>query len=138
MKKLYYTRTKSCHVPTNWHLWLRCFAQIRGGVFDERYVKSSRVRTGRSLRGLSLPPAMCRSERRQVEHVISEALTGMTGEFAGQYYPLKALTPAQTQQLIDVRARYDVMRAYSLTFDLTVNTWTYVWKLLLWVSPSDV
>ena len=87
-------------------------------MFDERYVKSSRVRTGRSLRGLSLPPAMCRSERREVEKVISEALRGMRGEYAGEYYPLRALTPEQTQKLIDVSARRmpGASKCYSLTY----------------------
>lgn len=43
--------------------------QIKGGVFDENYVLSSRVRTGRSIRGLSLPPGCTRAERREVEKV---------------------------------------------------------------------
>ncbi|KFP68277.1 hypothetical protein N322_09368, partial [Cariama cristata] len=37
--------------------------KIKFGHFDERYVLSSRVRTGRSIRGLSLPP-VSRAERR--------------------------------------------------------------------------
>ncbi|NXX73210.1 KCRU kinase, partial [Spizella passerina] len=43
--------------------------KIKFGQFDERYVLSSRVRTGRSIRGLSLPPACTRAERREVEKV---------------------------------------------------------------------
>ncbi|KAG7281859.1 hypothetical protein CRUP_031108 [Coryphaenoides rupestris] len=38
---------------------------LQQGNFDERYVLSSRVRTGRSIRGLSLPPACTRAERRE-------------------------------------------------------------------------
>lgn len=38
-------------------------------MFDENYVLSSRVRTGRSIRGLSLPPGCTRAERREVEKV---------------------------------------------------------------------
>ncbi|KAF2980855.1 hypothetical protein EK904_003974 [Melospiza melodia maxima] len=40
-------------------------SKITHGQFDERYVLSSRVRTGRSIRGLSLPPACSRAERRE-------------------------------------------------------------------------
>lgn len=43
--------------------------KLKGGDFDEKYVLSSRVRTGRCIRGLSLPPACTRAERRQVESV---------------------------------------------------------------------
>lgn len=42
------------------------FTKIKGGQFDEKYVLSSRVRTGRSIRGLDLPPACNRKERREV------------------------------------------------------------------------
>ena len=45
------------------------YLQLKGGNFDEKYVVSSRVRTGRSIRGLCLPPAACRAERREVERV---------------------------------------------------------------------
>lgn len=55
-------------------------SKIRGGKFDERYVLSSRVRTGRSIRGFSLPPHCSRAERRTVEHVVCEALAGLKGE----------------------------------------------------------
>lgn len=44
-------------------------SKLKGGQFDEKYVLSSRVRTGRSIRGFSLPPACTRAERRAVERV---------------------------------------------------------------------
>lgn len=77
--------------------------QIRSGYFDERYVLSSRVRTGRSIRGLSLPPACTRAERREVERVVVDALSGLKGDLAGRYYRLSEMTEAEQQQLIDVR-----------------------------------
>ena len=40
--------------------------------FDENYVLSSRVRTGRSIRGYALPPWCTRAERRQVEKLSCE------------------------------------------------------------------
>ena len=55
-------------------------SKIRGGKFDERYVLSSRVRTGRSIRGFSLPPHCSRAERREVENIVCEALGGLKGE----------------------------------------------------------
>ena len=58
-------------------------SKIRGGKFDERYVLSSRVRTGRSIRGFSLPPHCSRAERREVESVVCEALDGLKGKGMG-------------------------------------------------------
>lgn len=78
--------------------------QLTSGMFDERYVLSSRVRTGRSIRGLSLPPACTRSERREVERVVVTALSGLKGELAGRYYSLENMTERDQQQLIDVSA----------------------------------
>lgn len=78
-------------------------SKIRSGYFDERYVLSSRVRTGRSIRGLSLPPACTRAERREVERVVVDALSGLKGDLAGRYYRLSEMTEAEQQQLIDVR-----------------------------------
>ncbi|KAG7274035.1 hypothetical protein CRUP_030757 [Coryphaenoides rupestris] len=77
-------------------------SKITNAVFDEKYVLSSRVRTGRSIRGLSLPPACSRSERREVERVVVTALGGLKGELAGRYYSLGDMTEQEQQQLIDV------------------------------------
>lgn len=76
--------------------------QITNGVFDDNYVLSSRVRTGRSIRGLSLPPACSRAERREVERVVVTALAGLKGDLAGRYYSLGDMTDKEQQQLIDV------------------------------------
>lgn len=77
--------------------------QVKSGMFDERYVLSSRVRTGRSIRGLSLPPACTRAERREVERVVVDALAGLKGDLSGRYYGLGQMTEQEQQQLIDVR-----------------------------------
>ena len=49
-----------------------------------KYVISTRVRTGRSIRGLRLPPCITKNERREVERVMSKALLGLDGELKGQ------------------------------------------------------
>ncbi|XP_032752784.1 creatine kinase S-type, mitochondrial isoform X2 [Rattus rattus] len=77
-------------------------SKITHGQFDERYVLSSRVRTGRSIRGLSLPPACSRAERREVENVAITALEGLKGDLAGRYYKLSEMTEQDQQRLIDV------------------------------------
>lgn len=66
---------------------------------------SSRVRTGRSIRGLALPPACTRAERREVERVVADALSGLKEDLLGRYYSLTEMTEKEQQQLIDV-SRY--------------------------------
>merc|ERR1719375_2114893 len=53
-----------------------------------KYVISTRVRTGRSIRGLRLPPTIKKDERREVERVMSKALVMLDGDLKGDYYPL--------------------------------------------------
>merc|ERR1719201_908321 len=53
-----------------------------------KFVISTRVRTGRSIRGLRLPPCIKKSERREVERLMAKALLGLDGELKGDYYPL--------------------------------------------------
>lgn len=68
--------------------------------FDQ-YVISTRIRAGRSIRGLPLPPGTNRAQRRKVEKLLRNGLTRMTGPMAGRYYPLGAMTAEEEQQLID-------------------------------------
>merc|ERR1719305_1455749 len=53
-----------------------------------KYVISTRVRTGRSIRGLRLPPTCKKADRREVERLVVKALLGLEGELMGDYYPL--------------------------------------------------
>jgi creatine kinase len=53
-----------------------------------RYVLTSRVRTGRSIRGYRLPPVIGFDERRGMEAIAVKGLMNMTGDFKGDYYPL--------------------------------------------------
>ena len=56
------------------------YGKLKGGMLDEKYVLSSRVRTGRSIRGFSLPPHCSRGERREVERIVNNALEGLKGK----------------------------------------------------------
>ncbi len=59
---------------------------IGGDDLDSNYVLSCRVRTGRSIRGYSLPPHSTRAERRDVETILTTALDKLSGPLKGQYY----------------------------------------------------
>lgn len=53
-----------------------------------KYVWTSRVRTGRSVRGFKLPPCIGFEERRELEALAVKALLKMEGDLKGDYYPL--------------------------------------------------
>lgn len=53
-----------------------------------KYVLTTRVRTGRSIRGYRLPPAIEFEERRKLEAVVVKALICMKDDLKGDYFPL--------------------------------------------------
>merc|ERR1719217_893689 len=55
---------------------------------DMRYVLTTRVRTGRSVRGFRLPPQIGFEERRELEALCVRALLNMGGDLKGDYFPL--------------------------------------------------
>jgi hypothetical protein len=65
----------------------------------DKYVVSTRIRAGRSIDGLALPPSTDRKQRRTVEYLLSTALGKFTGELEGKYYPLGAMTKEQEDSL---------------------------------------
>ncbi|XP_077353923.1 creatine kinase, mitochondrial 2a (sarcomeric) isoform X2 [Festucalex cinctus] len=121
------------------------FYQLNGGMFDENYVLSSRVRTGRSIRGLGLPPACSRAERREVERVAVTALAGLKGDLAGRYYSLGEMTEREQQQLIDDHFLFDKPVSPLLTCAFMARDWPDargIWHnnektFLIWVNEED-
>ncbi|XP_074877082.1 creatine kinase S-type, mitochondrial isoform X2 [Buteo buteo] len=119
--------------------------EITHGQFDERYVLSSRVRTGRSIRGLSLPPACSRAERREVENVVVTALSGLKGDLSGKYYSLTSMTERDQQQLIDDHFLFDKPVSPLLTCAGMARDWPDargIWHnndktFLIWINEED-
>jgi len=76
-------------------------------VFDDKFVRSSRVRTGRSIRGLAMPTYCTRAERREVERILAKACGKLTGELKGTYESLKDVSDERQEQLIGEHLLYD-------------------------------
>merc|ERR1719313_2046193 len=55
---------------------------------DGKYVLTTRVRTGRSVKGFRLPPTISFEERRRLEALVVKALLNMKGDLKGDYFPL--------------------------------------------------
>ncbi|CAI8030029.1 Creatine kinase S-type, mitochondrial, partial [Geodia barretti] len=120
-------------------------SKLRGGLLDEKYVHSSRVRTGRSIRGYSLPPACTRAERRAVENIVTKALSKLSGEYAGTYYPLAGMTDAEQEQLINDHFLFDKPMSPLLLSSGMARDWPDargIWhnqdkNFLVWVNEED-
>jgi len=68
---------------------------------EGKFVKSTRVRCGRSLEGYPFNPCLTEAQYKEMEAKVSGILTGLTGELAGTYYPLTGMTKETQQKLID-------------------------------------
>jgi len=75
--------------------------KIKGNVNDDVPVHSTRVRVGRSIDGFGLSPGITKQQRIDVERLVSTALSKLTGDLAGSYYPLTGMDEKVRQQLVD-------------------------------------
>ena len=118
---------------------------IGGDDLDPEFVLSSRVRTGRSIRGLGLPPHCTRAERREVEKVVVEALNTLTGSLQGKYYPLNKMTSQEQDQLIEDHFLFDKPVSPLLLSAGMARDWPDargIWHneaktVLVWVNEED-
>merc|ERR1712086_931825 len=55
---------------------------------EGKYVLTTRVRTGRSVKGFKLPPTISFEDRRKLEALCVRALLAMEGDLKGDYFPL--------------------------------------------------
>ena len=120
-------------------------ANLIGGQLDEKYVLSARVRTGRSIKNLSLPPYCTRAERRKVESLVTQALDSLDGEFKGKYYPLSKMTEEEQEQLITDHFLFDKPVSPLLLASRMARDWPDargIWhnerkNFLVWVNEED-
>nr|XP_039258337.1 creatine kinase, testis isozyme-like [Styela clava] len=119
--------------------------KLKGAVLDVNYVLSSRVRTGRSVRGFRLPPACNRAERNEVERIVVSALSNLKGDLRGKYYALKTMTDAEQQALIDDHFLFDKPVSPLLTCAGMARDWpdgrgifhNERKNFLVWVNEED-
>ncbi|XP_064632252.1 creatine kinase, flagellar-like isoform X2 [Lineus longissimus] len=120
-------------------------SHLKGGELDEEFVLSSRVRTGRSIRGFALPPICNRFERREVERISVVALSALDGPLKGKYYPLNKMTDAEQEQLIDDHFLFDKPVSPLLTCAGMARDWPDargIWhnenkNFLVWINEED-
>ncbi|XP_053535661.1 creatine kinase B-type [Ictalurus punctatus] len=132
--------------PTDKHKTDLNPANLKGGDdLDPNYVLSSRVRTGRSIRGFCLPPHCSRGERRAVQKLSVEALGALSGDLNGKYYALENMSEAEQQQLIDDHFLFDKPVSPLLLASGMARDWPDargIWHndnktFLVWVNEED-
>lgn len=118
---------------------------VGGADLDGNYVQSCRVRTGRSIRGLGLPPWCTRAERREVEKVVTSALSELDGHLKGKYYSLATMTDQEQEQLIDDHFLFDKPVSPLLLSSKMARDWPEargIWHnenkdFLVWINEED-
>merc|ERR1712184_153422 len=75
--------------------------KIKGNVNEGVPVHSTRIRVGRSIDGFGLSPGITKEQRLGVESLMKNALSKLTGDLAGTYYPLSGMDEKVRQQLVD-------------------------------------
>jgi creatine kinase len=120
-------------------------ALVMDAPFDPEYVFSVRVRTGRSIRGLALPPWCSRAERRKVEKISTDALAKFDGDLKGKYYALNDMSESDQDQLIADHFLFDKPVSPLLTCAGMARDWPDgrgIWhnenkNFLVWVNEED-
>lgn len=121
------------------------YSKLTNAKFDEKYVMSSRVRTGRSIKGICLPPHCSRAERRKVEKVSLDALAALDGDYKGKYYSLETMSEKDQDQLIADHFMFDKPVSPLLTASRMARDWPDargIWfndkkNFLLWINEED-
>lgn len=131
--------------PTDKHKTDLDYSKLKDAKFDEKYVLSSRVRTGRSIKGICLPPHCTRAERRKVEKVSLDALATLDGDFKGKYYSLETMSEEDQEKLIADHFMFDKPVSPLLTASRMARDWPDargIWfndkkNFLLWINEED-
>ena len=68
---------------------------------EGRFIRSTRIRVARNLKGYGLTPSLTKQERVELEQKIVGVLTSLTDDLAGTYYPLSGMDEQTRQQLVN-------------------------------------
>merc|ERR1712142_1292265 len=75
--------------------------KVVGNINPEVPVHSTRIRVGRNIDGFGLSPGITKQQRIDIEKLMSSALSKLTDDLAGKYYPLTGMDEAVRQKLVD-------------------------------------
>merc|ERR1712200_380719 len=76
-------------------------SKVNGNINPEVPVHSTRIRVGRNIDGFGLSPGITKQQRIDIEKLMSSALSKLTDDLAGTYYPLTGMDEGVRQKLVD-------------------------------------
>jgi len=131
--------------PDDVHKADLAYDKLKDAKFNPKYVRSSRVRTGRSIRGLALPTFCTRAERREVEKLFKKACSGLKDDLAGEYKALFDMEEKEIEEYIDQHLLYDkpvspLLIASGMARDWPDGRGFFINKeqtLVVWVNEED-
>merc|ERR1711990_842669 len=91
------------HKPSDKHISSMDYNKLKCPPFpadEDKVINSTRIRVARNLAAYPLGTAITRSERLEVEKLVTSALNTFTGDLKGKYYSLATMTDAEKKQLI--------------------------------------
>jgi len=131
--------------PDDVHKADLAYDKLKDAKFNPKYVRSSRVRTGRSIRGLALPTFCTRAERREVEKLFKTACGRLKDDLAGEYRALFDMEEKEIEDYIDQHLLYDkpvspLLIASGMARDWPDGRGFFINKdktLVVWVNEED-
>jgi len=133
------------YAPEDTHTADLSYEKLTNAKFNPKFVRSSRVRTGRSIRGLCLPTFCTRAERREVERLFKTCCERLTGDLAGEYRALFDMEEKEIEDYIDQHLLYDkpvspLLIASGMARDWPDGRGFFINKdktLVVWVNEED-
>ena len=65
------------------------------------YIISTRIRVGRNIANMPLGPAISKAQRDKIEADVSSALSSLSGDLKGEYFPIKGMKEEKRLSLIE-------------------------------------
>jgi len=138
-------RRHNGYSATDMHTTDLKWQSLENGTFDKEYVRSCRIRTGRSIRGLGLPTSCTRAERREVENIFKKVVSEWTGDLKGTYRSLFDMEETEIEKWIDEHLLYDKPVSPLLISSGMARDWpdgrgffvNEAKTLVIWVNEED-
>ncbi|XP_078490558.1 lombricine kinase [Ciona intestinalis] len=112
---------------------------------DTKYVKSVRVRAGRSISGFPFPPSCTRAQRREVESIIVGTLKNLDQDLAGSYRSMESMEPSEINKLTQEHILFSNLSDFSFRNDGLARDWPDARGIMMnqeqdffvWVNEGD-
>lgn len=92
------------HKPTDKHISSMDYKELNCPSFppdEDKMINSTRIRVARNLAAYPLGTAVTRQQRKDIEKLVTSALSEFEGDLKGKYFSLETITDSEKKQLIE-------------------------------------